>query len=425
VFVAAVVVVVVGALIALVAGLAIGGDDDGSAGLPAGAGPPGRLVIGALLSRTGPYADASRAFMPAITAAVSDVNDAGGVNGHPVRLVPVDDRSTPIDTRTAVKTAITRDHVDAFVGPGTSSLAVPLVGDLAIDQALTCSGSTTSSELASIGDRDAYFRTVPDDRLQALALARLVIARHPRRVVVLTRSGPTFTLVARVVRDQLRVAGVPVVVRPPEYDRKAPDFAPEALDVAAARPDAIVLVATDEAPRVVRALIDANVGPNAVPLFTTDDARSADFATDAGVAPSALVGIQGTTPAAVAHVAAPSFVTTPLGKGYGDATLAAYFYDCVVLEALAAQSIHDDDPVHMRTAMHAVSRGGHACGTFEECTRALARGADVDYDGLTGPVDLDAHGNPSTAYFTMWRYDGTGHARDVVGRPVPVRATTP
>jgi len=47
---------------------------------------------------------------------------------------------------------------------------------------LTCSGSNTAPELAAAGSGGYYFRTVPSDRFQGPALARLVLGEGRKRI---------------------------------------------------------------------------------------------------------------------------------------------------------------------------------------------------------------------------------------------------
>jgi len=33
---------------------------------------------------------------------------------------------------------------------------------------------------------------------------------------------------------------------------------------------------------------------------------------------------------------------------------------------------------------------------------------DIDYDGVSGMIDFDAHGDPQSVHYGIYRYDGEG-----------------
>jgi branched-chain amino acid transport system substrate-binding protein len=51
-----------------------------------------------------------------------------------------------------------------------------------------------------------------------------------------------------------------------------------------------------------------------------------------------------------------------------------------------------------------VSRDGTKCTTFAECKALIAEGTDIDYDGLSGPIDFDQNGDPSYATMGVYLY---------------------
>ena len=41
-----------------------------------------------------------------------------------------------------------------------------------------------------------------------------------------------------------------------------------------------------------------------------------------------------------------------------------------------------------------------------EAITALQNGEDIDYEGASGPIDLDENGDPSAANYSTWSYKG-------------------
>ena len=107
---------------------------------------------------------------------------AGGVNGKPVRLKIDDDGGGENPTvasgaveRSARHEEGRRDHWATATGT-----ALDLLDTIREQGVLACSGSNSAEELSTASSGGYYFRTAPPDRLQAVALARLLIAGGKR-----------------------------------------------------------------------------------------------------------------------------------------------------------------------------------------------------------------------------------------------------
>jgi hypothetical protein len=87
-------------------------------------------------------------------------------------------------------------------------------------------------------------------------------------------------------------------------------------------------------------------------------------------------------------------------------------YDAIVLAALAADLAHDDDGRAVASHVVGASAGGIKCATYAECVDALRTEPDIDYDGISGTLNLDSSGAPQTASYGLYRYgSGNKYAR--------------
>ena len=48
-----------------------------------------------------------------------------------------------------------------------------------------------------------------------------------------------------------------------------------------------------------------------------------------------------------------------------------------------------------------ITRGGQKCTSFGECAALLADGVDIDYDGASGPVELDDVGDTTVGRYAV------------------------
>ncbi len=85
--------------------------------------PP--IVIGISLSLTGAFGFDGQGFQRGYRLWQSDVNEHGGLLGRPVKLIILNDNSSPTKVAANYRTLIKTDHVDLTLGPFSSLLTVP------------------------------------------------------------------------------------------------------------------------------------------------------------------------------------------------------------------------------------------------------------------------------------------------------------
>jgi branched-chain amino acid transport system substrate-binding protein len=83
------------------------------------------ITIGASVSLTGDFSADGQAFKRGYQLWAADVNRAGGLLGHPVKLVFLDDKSDPTQGSTNVQQLISSDHVNLVFGPFSSLITGP------------------------------------------------------------------------------------------------------------------------------------------------------------------------------------------------------------------------------------------------------------------------------------------------------------
>jgi branched-chain amino acid transport system substrate-binding protein len=88
-----------------------------------------------------------------------------------------------------------------------------------------------------------------------------------------------------------------------------------------------------------------------------------------------------------------------------DFTYGPQAYDATILSALAAIAAGSDSGEAIASQIINVSKDGTKCTTFEECAGLLDKGEDIDYDGVSGPVDMNDSGSPNKATIGIQQYD--------------------
>jgi ABC-type branched-subunit amino acid transport system substrate-binding protein len=236
------------------------GDEGPAPAAPGATGNP--LVIGSLTPQTGSLAFQGPQQLAALQLAVSDVNAAGGVLGHPVELATGDsgDASTDIATQTADR--LLAQGVNAIVGASSSGVSLTVIDKITGAGVLMVSPASTSDVLTAYNDHGLFFRTVAPDTLQAQALADLIGGDGNNTVGILALNDPYGTGLAENTRKDLIQAGlaesdvVNVV-----YDPNAANFDAEVQKMVDLHPDAILLIGFEESGKIIQALNEQGIGP--------------------------------------------------------------------------------------------------------------------------------------------------------------------
>jgi ABC-type branched-subunit amino acid transport system substrate-binding protein len=386
---------------ALVLAACGGGDDGDDGGTAVTAGPittaPGTLSdealrIGTLLPETGSQADLGPAMAAAAELAVKDVNDAGGVIGKPVELVPGDSGDASTDVAAATMDELEEARVDAIVGPASSGVAGLVIDRIgAADMVLV----SPANPLAAPPEGTRYFKTAPGDDLRGRAVADQLMAAKATNVAVVSREDPYGDRLAKATTEALQAAKVSVT--PVTYNSETEVFGPVADEIVAADPDAIVLAGYTEIAQIVASLATKGLPPDTVPTWLLPDRLD-----NVGerVADGALEGAKGV----VAGVEPdPKFLERlrTIDPAVADTTYAAETYDAVVLVALAVQSGRSDSPATISATLPPVTQGTQACKVVAECMAALAESRRIAYEGVAGGYRLNGEGSPTTGSFVV------------------------
>jgi branched-chain amino acid transport system substrate-binding protein len=380
-------------------------------------GGSGGLVLGGLMPQSGDLKVIYPSLCTPAQMAVGEINAAGGVNGQPVKLVFADDGTSPDVASTSLNTLVTSDKVDAILGAASSTTVLGILDKVKSSGVLECTGSATSAELSQPGGPAGgfFFRTAPPDKLQGPALAQLILGDNKTKVAILTRNDSYGTGFGDALKTALTQGGATVVAND-AYDPSSSDFHADVAKIVGKGEDAVVVIGFNaDGAKILKEMIAQNLGPKQVQIYTADGMQSSKLGmTVDPTNPGVVAGIKGTAPAA-----APSGVTNPFNAKFAatkiDTIFSSYYYDCTNLIALAAQAAGSNDPAKIRAKMLEVSSGGTKCQNFATCAPLLKQGKDIDYDGASGPVDLNSEHEPGNGVYDVWQYDSKGAYANVPG----------
>jgi len=185
------------------------------------------------------------------------------------------------------------------------------------------------------------------------------------------------------------------------YDPAASNFDAQVNELKAANPGCVVLIGFEESAKVIQSMVAAGIGPQDTQLYLVDGNLGNALGEDlpAGV----LEGTRGSLPGAEAT---PEFRERLLSidPKLTDYSYAAESYDAVITSVLAAIAAESDAGEAIGGTLADVTREGEKCTTFEQCKTLLEDGEDIDYDGISGPIELSDKGDPTSAVVGIYTY---------------------
>ena len=361
----------------------------------------GTLNIGSLLPQTGDLAFLGPPEFAGVDLAIQEINEAGGVFGKQVGSFKADSGDGTPDIAGASVDNLLNDSVDVIIGAAASGVSLSVIDKITGAGVVHFSPANTAAAFDTYDDKGLYFRTAPSDRLQGQVLGNMAVEDGHTNVAIMARQDAYGEGLAEQTRTTLEEKGA-TVSEFILYSADAQNFTAEVNQVAASQPDAIVLIAFNETTKIIPQLISKGVGPQDVQLYFVDG-NMADYSSEN----FDLEGVKGTFPAPGEVDETFNDRLLEIDPKLKDFTYGPQSYDAVMMTALAAIAAGDDSGEAIASEIVNISKDGTQCGTFEECAQLLEDGEDIDYEGASGPCDLNDTGSPNKATIGIQEYTGT------------------
>lgn len=400
------------------------------------------FIVGVLLPFTGEEAPFGEALFDAITLALADFNNVGGVDGRPVALLGCDTRGQN-DLALEGAERLEELGVEAVIGPDWSDQTRETALEVTIDAEMTqVSPSATEAGLTELGD--LLWRTATSDAIQGRALSELVnhlLAERPHyrdleddaipeqpSLAILRREQDSWALGLREAitgglpadfgDDQMYLEGYPneAAGENPEYSSiaagviSAATGQEDSITPGDFAPDVVVIIGSAEAWTLARTIDELGEEdfPNP-PLFVfADAARVGDFAEDA---PESLENrIWGTAPRNVADLGYQPYDTfrfryqENFDRDPGEMQFVPHAFDALYVIGLGAAYGGFDGP-GISEGIHQLRDGETVLPSRNELPDALdelSAGNSVNLDGASGPLNLDEPGDPEPKPTSLW-----------------------
>ena len=382
---------------------ACGDDDDGGGGTNVAKGD-GTFIVGTLLPETGSLAFLGPPEVAGVKLAVKEVNDAGGVLGKPMTLVTGDSGDTSTDIANQTVDRLLTAKADVIVGAASSSVTLTVIDKIAAAGVVMFSPANTSKALTTYADKGMYFRTAPPDNLQGQVLGEIVVEDGGGSAVgILALQDPYGEGLAEDTKKSIESSGGKVV-ETVIYDPKAANFDNEVDRIKRKNPKAVIVIGFDESAKVITTMIEKGIGPDKVKVYGSDGNMGNALGDAFKSKPGALKGMRGTTPLVELSADFQTKVKAVDPK-LKDVNYAGESYDAVIISALAAEAAKSDLGHEIAKQINAVTKDGEKCTTFAQCRDLIKAGKDIDYDGISGPLDFVDAGEPGKGSYGLLEFN--------------------
>lgn len=376
--------------------------------------PEGSLKLGYILPSTGSLAFINEPMVGAVELAVKEIDEA---DIQEIEMIS-GDSGTSADVANTTADSLLAEGVQGIVGAASSGISLSIIDKITGSGIPMISPSNTAPTFTDYNDDDLYFRTAPSDTLQGRVIGDLVTDDGNRSAIVLYRNDAYGVSLAEAAERQLIDNGVESAGRV-ALDPEGSTFTSEVQHVVSADVDAVILIAFDEGGRVIAQLIEAGITPANTALYTPDGmASDTTWELVDPDDPSVVQGMRGTRPAP-AEGAESTFSDRFAEFRPGvDELFSSNSYDAVIIYALASLAACSTQASDFASMINDVTRGGTKCSLYAECARLLMNGADIDYDGASGPLDFVEAGEPGVGTYELWEFDADGAVKPFGTRTV-------
>ena len=281
----------------------------------------------------------------------------------------------------------------------SSPIALSVLPRLVENKICSCSPTATAIALASFPDNGLFVRTTPSDILASEAIALVIEQTGVVETSIAYPYDPFGRSFVAEVRRSLSVQGISIITEV-AYETTTADFAPIAEQLTADPNRVITLIGDSESGgRLLNSLLDTQ---SLNKIIVNDALAPVDLSSNTNLDSDIRRGLVGIAVDAFAGADSMTDISLP--------AFSTAITDCINLLALAAISSESDFAEKFMARVPEVSRGGSGCNTFEDCLALLQQSLNIDYNGVTGLLELDPNGDPSRAQFVTFGFNDQGRS---------------
>ena len=381
--------------LALAAGCVSTTDDDGDTGTSTDTdtdtddGSDGSYTIGMVDPNTGPLSAFSERNRRGRELALAAINDVG-IDGRELEIVVEDSASDPEGGVSAAQKLVNQNGVPFLIGAVGSSVSLSIYESVVRGtDVVQLSQNSTGLGLTEF---PGLLRISPSGRAQSVALADIITEDGYDEVAV-TYVNDDF---GQTLTDAFVEAYDGEVVYRGPHDRDQQSYSSVVAEMNDSGADAWLFNTYQDV--FISMVNEVFSSGYEAQFYGTDSTQGPDVLKD--TPDGSMEGMKIALPSAPVDQENYQAFASRFEDEYGQSptTWAAFTYDAVVTAALSIQAADEFSGAALGEVVRDVTRPeGERVTSFEAVSEILADGggpSDVDYQGVSGPIDLDESGDP-------------------------------
>ncbi|KXB06960.1 hypothetical protein AKJ52_01255 [candidate division MSBL1 archaeon SCGC-AAA382C18] len=382
----------------------------------------GKVNMGMLMPLTGDLSPYGGPMRDGGKLAIEQINDAGGLlDNRKINLIVEDTETSETVSVDAASKLINVNNVPVIIGPAGSGSAMAIIDKCITNKVLQIGPSTTSPDFTTYDDDGYFYRTVPSDALQGLAMAKLAIQEEYETASTLVLNNAYGTGFEKVFEKEFEDRGG-TILNKIKYDPDATTFETEVSKISEGNPDVIMLVSYPETGSVILRQAYQEAVMEKSDWLLSEGLKAENFPEMVGKTDEGnyiIDGFKGTAPDP--RVTGPKyekFKEDYKAKfGRNPAIFSPNTYDAVAVAALAIQEAGEAKGSALKKHVTSVANPpGKEVTDLGEAIELLKQGKEINYQGASGEITFDNNGDVFGKY-VEWYVDG---AKIKLGDRIPV-----
>ena len=200
----------------------------------------GAIEIGVITPLTGDLSSLGQGVKAAAELAVSEINNAGGINGRQVSLVVEDGKCDGKEAVTAVTKLVNIDKVTAIIGGSCSSETIAAAPIAEKAKVVMISPSSSNPALTNAGDY--IFRDYPSDAFQGVKAAEFAVnTLKAKKIAVLSCIDDYCQGIGQVFSNEVASLGATILTTE-KYDKSSVDLKTQLAKIKDLNPDLLYFI---------------------------------------------------------------------------------------------------------------------------------------------------------------------------------------
>jgi branched-chain amino acid transport system substrate-binding protein len=365
----------------------------------------GTRTIGAAIPQTGELSEFGAHYERQSEFALSFVNE----DSERVAMSYEDTQTSPNVGVTAAQKLVNQDGLPMLFAGLSSGVALAIARSVAIPNGTLMATGGTSSKISTLDDDDLVFRGSPPTQFQARALATLVSNEGVSSTAVVFINNDFGGAISEEFKSAYEQLGG-TVTDMVGYESGKSSYRSQLNAATAGDPDGIVFIAYPKAFTVMaKQAFEMGIKED-VQYFANEAVKGADVSDN--VDAQAINGMKGTQPSPPTNRDIYQEFIAANQEEYGREPIVweAYYFDTTMLCALAAVAVDSYESGALKEAVYPLSRPDGTSYNYKQvgdAISALENGEPINYDGVSGSVDLDDRGDVPGSYRQWEVVDGS------------------